>query len=126
MCFLEKHILPLVEKPILIQRYPTLRAVVPNQAKLGRKLSYHQGIFVGNGTGLRTIWLPVTRAFDSNTMWMVNSKDSKDLTRDVLKYSWDAKTFEEICSEMIPKKTTFSDCGKLKSFRILEKKHCTV
>ena len=97
--FLEKHILPLVEKPILIQRYPTLRAVVPNQAKLGRKLSYHQGIFVGNGTGLRTIWLPVTRAFDSNTMWMVNSKDSKDLTRDVLKYSWDAKTFEEKCIE---------------------------
>ena len=92
--FLKEYIIPLVNRPILVQRYPTLRAVIPNQASHGRKLSYHQGIFVGNGTGLRTIWIPITNAYDSNTMWMVNYKDSKQLTNNILKYKWDANTFE--------------------------------
>ena len=95
--FLKEYILPLVDKPILIQRYPTLRAVIPNQASHGRKLSYHQGIFVGNGVGLRTIWLPVTNAYESNTMWMVNYKNSKELTDKVLKNNCDSHTFEKEC-----------------------------
>ena len=60
--FLTENIKPLVDgKDFLIQRFGTLRVVIPDQVKAGRILNYHQGIFVGNGTGLRTIWTPFTK-----------------------------------------------------------------
>ena len=68
--FLSENIKPLINKDFLIQRFGTLRVVIPQQEKTGRLLQPHQGIFVGNGTGLRTIWTPFTRAYESNTMWM--------------------------------------------------------
>jgi hypothetical protein len=44
-------------KRYMIQRQGTLRVVIPNQSKVGRRLQFHQGIFVGNGRGCRTIWI---------------------------------------------------------------------
>ena len=43
-------------KRYMIQRQGTLRVVIPQQSKVGRRLAFHQGIFVGNGRGCRTIW----------------------------------------------------------------------
>ena len=54
--FLVENISPKVACDFLIQRFGTLRVVIPNQEHVGRLLNYHQGIFVGNGVGLRTIW----------------------------------------------------------------------
>ena len=64
--FLIENIKPLLNKEFLIQRFGTLRVVIPQQEKTGRLLQPHQGIFVGNGTGLRTIWTPFTRAYKAN------------------------------------------------------------
>jgi len=47
-------------KRYLIQRQGTLRVVIPEQSKFGRRLQFHQGIFVGNGRGCRTLWTPFT------------------------------------------------------------------
>ena len=66
-------------KEFLIQRQGTLRVVIPNQAKVGRRLQFHQGIFVGNGRGCRTIWTPFTRAEKTNTMWMVGLEESRKI-----------------------------------------------
>ena len=50
--FVEEHIPERIEnKRYMIQRQGTLRVVIPQQAKVGRRLHFHQGIFVGNGRG---------------------------------------------------------------------------
>ena len=47
--FMEKYIPERIEIKYMVQRYPTLRIVEPNQAKRSRRLVFHQGIWVGNG-----------------------------------------------------------------------------
>lgn len=84
-------------KRYLIQRQGTLRVVIPDQAKAGRRLWFHQGIFVGNGRGCRTIWTPFTEARDTNTMQIIDLDTSRDITRRVIKEKWSLEKFEEIC-----------------------------
>jgi len=82
-------------KRFMIQRQGTLRVVIPNQAKVGRRLAFHQGIFVGNGRGCRTIWTPFTRAEKTNTMWMLDLAVSREITKKVLAEKWSMEKFEE-------------------------------
>ena len=84
-------------KKFLIQRQGTLRVVIPNQAKVGRRLAFHQGIFVGNGRGCRTIWTPFTEARGTNTMWMLDLKISREITKRVLVEKWSLDQFEDEC-----------------------------
>lgn len=84
-------------KRYMIQRQGTLRVVIPNQEKEGRRLAFHQGIFVGNGRGMRTIWTPFTRAEKTNTMWMMDLDKSREITKQVLAEKWSLEKFEEIC-----------------------------
>lgn len=79
----------------MIQRQGTLRVVIPNQAKVGRRLAFHQGIFVGNGRGCRTIWTPFTKAEKTNTMWMLDLDISREITKRVLAEKWSLEKFEE-------------------------------
>jgi sporadic carbohydrate cluster protein (TIGR04323 family) len=84
-------------KKYMIQRYGTLRVVVPDQAKQNRRLWFHQGIFVGNGRGCRTIWTPFTEARDTNTMWILDLDISREITKKVLKEKWSLDKFEKKC-----------------------------
>lgn len=84
-------------KRFLIQRQGTLRVVIPNQAKVGRRLAFHQGIFVGNGRGCRTIWTPFTEARGTNTMWMMDLDISREITKRVLAEKWSLEQFEDEC-----------------------------
>lgn len=84
-------------KRYLIQRQGTLRVVLPEQAKEGRRLWFHQGIFVGNGRGCRTIWTPFTKAEKTNTMWMLDLDISREITKKVLAEKWSLIKFEEEC-----------------------------
>lgn len=84
-------------KKYMIQRQGTLRVVIPNQSNVGRRLAFHQGIFVGNGRGCRTIWTPFTEARDTNTMWILDLDKSREITQDVLKHKWGLEKFEDEC-----------------------------
>tara|TARA_R110000868_G_scaffold95873_1_gene263537 strand:- start:40 stop:1158 length:1119 start_codon:yes stop_codon:yes gene_type:complete len=84
-------------KRYMIQRQGTLRVVIPNQAKVGRRLAFHQGIFVGNGRGCRTIWTPFTRAEKTNTMWILGLEESREITKKFLKEKWTLEKFEDEC-----------------------------
>ena len=66
----------------MLQRFFTIRVVIPNQAKKGRLLAFHQGIWVGNGLGLRTIWTPFTKCYGNNSMQIMDWEISDDLTKD--------------------------------------------
>ena len=84
-------------KRYMIQRQGTLRVVIPQQAKVGRRLAFHQGIFVGNGRGCRTIWTPFTEAKGTNTMWMMDLDISREITKRVLDEKWSLDRFEDEC-----------------------------
>jgi sporadic carbohydrate cluster protein (TIGR04323 family) len=84
-------------KRYLIQRQGTLRVVIPHQGKEGRRLWFHQGIFVGNGRGCRTIWTPFTKAEKTNTMWMMDLDISRKITKQVLNEKWSLDRFEDEC-----------------------------
>lgn len=81
----------------MIQRQGTLRVVIPNQESVGRRLAFHQGIFVGNGRGCRTIWTPFTEARGTNTMWMLDLDISREITKQVLAEKWSLDRFEDEC-----------------------------
>ena len=98
--FLTENIKPLVvDKEFLIQRFGTLRVVIPDQVKAGRILNYHQGIFVGNGTGLRTIWTPFTKCWGTNTMHMLEMDISKEITRRSITESWSQEFFNNFAEK---------------------------
>ena len=81
----------------LIQRQGTLRVVIPNQAQVGRRLQFHQGIFVGNGRGCRTIWTPFTKCGGTNTMWIMGLDISRNITNRFLQEHWSLEQFEDEC-----------------------------
>ena len=96
--FVEEHIPERIEnKRYMIQRQGTLRVVIPQQAKVGRRLHFHQGIFVGNGRGCRTIWTPLTKAEKSNTMWIMDLEKSREITKKFLAEKWELEKFEDTC-----------------------------
>ena len=81
----------------MIQRQGTLRVVIPDQQHVGRRLAFHQGIFVGNGRGCRTIWTPFTEAKGTNTMWMVDIEKSREITKQIIKEKWPLEKIESEC-----------------------------
>jgi len=83
----------------MIQRYFTIRIVIPDQAKKGRLLAFHQGIWVGNGLGLRTIWTPFTEVYDTNSMYVASFEDSVKITQDTYDNKWDYDTIQEQCGK---------------------------
>lgn len=98
--FVEEYIAPMLDgKRYMIQRQGTLRVVLPNQSEKHRRLQFHQGIFVGNGRGCRTIWTPFTEARDTNTMWIMNLEDSRKITKEFVQEQWPLEKFEEECKK---------------------------
>ena len=96
--FAKTYIAPLLgDKRYLIKRRPTLNLVIPNQERLGRKLPFHQGIFYKNGRGQGTIWMPLTKAYDTNSMYVVSTNSSRRITKALIENEWSQKTFEEEC-----------------------------
>lgn len=94
--FMSKYISQRIcDKRYLIQRYPTLRIVEPNQAKKSRRLAFHQGIWVGNGKGLRTVWMPFTKCYESNSMQMLPLGISRKITKQCIRNRWSLEKFEE-------------------------------
>lgn len=96
--FVEEYIPPKIEnKKYMIQRQGTLRVVIPQQAKVGRRLHFHQGVFVGNGRGCRTIWTPLTKAEKTNTMWIIGLEKSREITKNFIEQKWTLEQFEDVC-----------------------------
>tara|TARA_R110000796_G_scaffold230004_1_gene347495 strand:+ start:71 stop:1153 length:1083 start_codon:yes stop_codon:yes gene_type:complete len=83
----------------LIKRQPTLNLVVPNQVALKRRLPFHQGKWYSNGTGMRTIWMPITPAHDSNSMYVIDHNESKTITQETIDKKYSLEQFEERCLE---------------------------
>ena len=80
--FLSEYAPPRIDnKRYMIQRQGTLRVVIPNQTKSGRRLQFHQGVFVGNGRGIRTFWTPLTLATKTASVWFIGWEKSQEITK---------------------------------------------
>mgnify|MGYP001597562860 FL=1 len=83
----------------MVQRFFTIRIVIPNQAKVGRLLAFHQGIWVGNGLGLRTIWTPFTKCYGNNSMQIMGWEESDRITKEAYANRWSYDRLQGECSD---------------------------
>lgn len=83
----------------MIQRFFTIRMVIPNQEKVGRLLQFHQGIWVGNGLGLRTIWTPFTKCYGNNSMQIMDWDISDEITKKCYDERWDYDRLQDECAK---------------------------
>lgn len=99
--FAEEYIAPLLNgKTYLIKRQPTLNCVIPEQTRHARRLPFHQGIFYNNGRGMATMWMPLTPAFGTNSMYIADLEDSRKLTKQTISERLSCDEFERRCLEI--------------------------
>lgn len=110
--FMERYIPErITNKRYMVQRYPTLRIVEPNQAKRSRRLVFHQGIWVGNGKGVRTVWMPLTRCYESNSIQFLSLEKSRELTKKNIDECWTLEQFESECfKNCFPVSLNYGQC----------------
>ena len=94
---IDEKVIPLLSTDVLVQRFGNIRITVPNQDKVGTVLPFHQGKWVGNGLGLRTIWLPLTDSFESNSLQILDIEKSRWSTEGCLKENLDYQKFQHFC-----------------------------
>lgn len=93
--FAEEYTRPLIDhKRYMIKRQATLNLVVPDQQRLGRLLPFHQGVWYSNGRGQRTIWCALTPCFDTNSMWVVDTDISRQISKATIENRWNQERFE--------------------------------
>ena len=96
--FAEEYLAPKIgSQKYLIKRQATLNCVISNQVKSARRLLFHQGIWVSNGRGMTTQWMPLTKAFATNSMYIASHKDSITLTKKVIREKLNLEQFENEC-----------------------------
>ena len=81
----------------MVQDVVGVRVVIPDQAKHGRTLNFHQGIWYGHGPGMFSIWSPITEAWDSNSMQILPWDASRVITQRTYDEQWDYKKIQEEC-----------------------------
>ena len=86
-------------KDYLIKRQPTLNLVLPNQESKHRRLPFHQGIWYNNGKGMRTIWMPLTSAYGTNSMYVVDETMSKKISQETIEKKYSLEQFEDLCKK---------------------------
>lgn len=86
----------LEEDEYMIQRFFTVRMVIPDQAKAGRLLQFHKDEWTGNGLGILTVWTPITKCYSTNSMQILSCEDSDYITSECYKNHW---PFDKIQTE---------------------------
>jgi hypothetical protein len=84
----KQYVVSQIDRDVLIQKFGNVRAVIPNQDKIGALLHFHQGRWVGNGLGLRTVWMAFTDCYESNSLQILPLEESRRITVDAVKENW--------------------------------------
>ena len=82
------------ENEYMIQRFFTVRIVIPNQSKSGRLLQFHKDEWTGNGLGILTVWTPITNCYGTNSMQILSCQDSDYITNECYKNQWNFDTLQ--------------------------------
>jgi sporadic carbohydrate cluster 2OG-Fe(II) oxygenase/sporadic carbohydrate cluster protein (TIGR04323 family) len=95
----KKYVGSKIDCDILIQKFGNVRAVIPNQDKIGALLCFHQGRWVGNGLGLRTVWMAFTDCYETNTLQMLPLDKSREITINNIKENWSYEELQKTCTD---------------------------
>jgi len=94
----KQYVVSQIDRDVLIQKFGNVRAVIPNQDKIGALLHFHQGRWVGNGLGLRTVWMAFTDCYESNSLQILPLEESRRITVDAVKENWSYEKLQEECT----------------------------
>lgn len=83
--------------PYMIQRTFNIRIVIPNQAKVGRLLAFHKDEWTGNGDGIKNVWTPITKSYDSNSLQVISIEDSNEIDTKCKQEEWEFDKIQEEC-----------------------------
>ena len=95
-----RYVAPLLPTDVLVQKFGNIRITVPDQDRTGTVLPFHQGRWVGNGLGLRTIWLPFTDAYESNSLQIIDIDTSRTITKQSISEDWSYENLQEVCQKV--------------------------
>jgi hypothetical protein len=99
--YIEEYFDPLLPHTnYMVQRTPGIRLMVPDQEKKGRLLTFHTGYWTGYGKSMTyTVWTPITKAFDSNTMQVMSWEDTKEVIHDIHTHQYDMDRVQTECEK---------------------------
>lgn len=87
--YIKKHIKTLFPTEIYYQRKPGIRIHRPNT----QTVQYHTDEWYGHGDGVVNFWMPLTKAYDTNSLYVASLEESLSV---VDKLESDAASIEEI------------------------------
>lgn len=77
VAFLKEVAVPMFTEQVLYQRIPNLRVHLPGNVAVGE---FHRDSDYHHGSGEINIWTPLTRAWDSNTVWIESEPNKGDFS----------------------------------------------
>lgn len=92
--FLEEYMAPLLlNNDFAIQRFQNFRLFRPDDASM--KLPFHTGQLQGHGLGQRSIWMPLTPAHESASMYITDIETSRKAVAKAKEKKMSLKDMEE-------------------------------
>ena len=73
--FIHNEVVKEMGEDIIYQRYPTFRAHLPDNLEVG---AFHKDRDYNHGVTEVNFWLPVTDAYDTNTVWCESKEGEED------------------------------------------------
>lgn len=73
--FIEEQVVPLIGGDVVYQRFPTFRCHMPNNVAVG---GWHRDTEYNHPPGEINFWMPFTKAWDSNTIWLSMNGNKDD------------------------------------------------
>ena len=96
--FVEEYLVNKIpNEDYLIQRTTGIRLVIPDQAKQGRLLNFHNGYWTGYDNYMYTAWIPITDTWDSNSMQVIGWDKSIELIDEIYANNYDLETIQSMC-----------------------------
>ena len=78
------------------QSIPSIRMQLPGDVSV----DFHADMFYGHGPEVINYWMPITKVFKSNSMYIIDEKDSENLINTAKKSKQSIKDFNKKCIEL--------------------------
>lgn len=110
--FFREYITPQLDTDeYMIQSTCGIRVVVPEQERLGRLLSFHTGYWTGYSNSMGTVWIPITRAYGTNSMQVVSWEDSIEIMEKIHGEKLPLEDIQSLClSKSYPVNLDVGEC----------------
>lgn len=131
--FIEEVVRPLYDEPIIYQSIPTFRVCYPNNIAVGEfhKDKYYRNVEWAEQVKELNYFMPLTNAFDTNTIWVESEEDKGDYSPMNCNYGniiqWDGSNLSHGNKVNTTNKCRISvDFRVIKESNYIESNHLTI